>query len=458
MKTGIININSVPNTGFRIDPSLHLSEGVKVRSDLAKVPYQLVKVSDCASRIFYGNIFSRCFVKSKEFGVTYLAASDTVLANIETERYLSKKQADQLNYLMLDKDWILVTCSGTLGNVTYTNKQFCNKIATHDLIRIVPSNEIVKRGCLYAFLAGKYGYNQITQSQFGGVVKHINEKQTGRILLPKFPIDFQIEVDNLIQESAKLREEASEALEKAKRIIVDYCEIPFEKSNTDNVGVVSSAQLLDSLNSRFDAPIFINDGVSWVKKLTKEIVLLGDCKITTWYPGMFKRAYVENGYPYIKGSELFLRDPFRKCEKLSRTKTPKLEQLWLKEGQLLISCAGACGLVKLITKEYEEKQAIGSPDIIRLISDDPLFTKEYLFAYLQIPAIYEFMQSLKYGSVIERFDIGNIETIPIVKPTVELSKQITEIIQKYANFSYRAHKTEEKAISIVEQEIEKWNN
>lgn len=458
MKTGIINIKSVSNTGFRIDPSLHLSEGVKVRSDLTKVPYQLVKVSDCASRIFYGNIFSRCFVKSKEFGVTYLAASDTVLANIETGRYLSKKQADQLNYLMLDKDWILVTCSGTLGNVTYTNKQFRNKIATHDLIRIVPSNEIVKKGCLYAFLAGKYGYNQITQSQFGGVVKHINEKQTGSILLPKFPEDFQIEVDNLIQESARLREEASEALEKAKKIIVDYCEIPFEKSNTDNVGVVSSAQLLDSLNSRFDAPIFINDGVSWVKKLTKEFVLLGNCRITTWYPGMFKRAYVENGYPYIKGSELFLRDPFRKCEKLSRTKTPKLEQLWLKEGQLLISCAGACGLVKLITKEYVEKQAIGSPDIIRLISDDPLFTKEYLFAYLQIPAIYEFMQSLKYGSVIERFDIGNIETIPIVKPTVELSKQVTEIIQKYTDCSYRAFKAEERAISMVEQEIEKWNN
>ena len=222
MKTGIINIKSVSNTGLRIDPSLHLSEGVKVRSDLTKVPYQLVKVSDCASRIFYGNIFSRCFVKSKEFGVTYLAASDTVLANIETGRYLSKKQADQLNYLMLDKDWILVTCSGTLGNVTYTNKLFRNKIATHDLIRIVPSNEIVKKGCLYAFLAGKYGYNQITQSQFGGVVKHINEKQTGSILLPKFPEDFQIEVDNLIQESARLREEASEALEKAKKIIVDY--------------------------------------------------------------------------------------------------------------------------------------------------------------------------------------------------------------------------------------------
>lgn len=187
-------------------------------------------------------------------------------------------------------------------------------------------------------------------------------------------------------------------------------------------------------------------------------MLLGDCQIKTWYPGMFKRAYVENGYPYIKGSELFLANPFSRCEMLSRTKTPKLEQLWLKEGQLLISCAGACGLVKLITKEYEEKQAIGSPDIIRLTSEDPLFTKEYLFVYLQIPAIYEYMQSLKYGSVIERFDISNIETIPIVKPTEMLSRKVTEIIHHYADYTYRAFKAEEMAISMVEKEIEKWNN
>ena len=173
---------------------------------------------------------------------------------------------------------------------------------------------------------------------------------------------------------------------------------------------------------------------------------------------MFKRSYVKNGYPYIKGSELFLSDPFRKCEQLSRSRTPKLDELWLKEGQLLLSCAGVCGLVKLITKEYDEKQAIGSPDIIRLVSDDSLFTKEYLFAYLQIPAIYDYMQSLKYGSVIERFDISNIETIPVVKPTLELSQMVTEIVMKYADCTYKGYKAEEKAISMVEKEIEKWNN
>lgn len=89
---------------------------------------------------------------------------------------------------MLQKDWILITCSGTLGNVTYTNKTFEGHIATHDLIRVVPNDSKVNKGTLYAFLSSRYGYNQITQSQFGGVVKHINREQTCDIIVPVFQV------------------------------------------------------------------------------------------------------------------------------------------------------------------------------------------------------------------------------------------------------------------------------
>ena len=172
MKTGVTSTKHFASMGFRLDPSLHLSEGLQVREDLAKLPYGLIIINDVSEKVFLGNIFSRVFVKDKAHGKTYLAASDTVLSNIETGRYLSNKQAEQLKHLWLKKDWILVTCSGTLGNVTYTNSTFEDKIATHDLIRIVPNDKNILKGVVYAFLAGKYGYYQITQSQFGGVVKH----------------------------------------------------------------------------------------------------------------------------------------------------------------------------------------------------------------------------------------------------------------------------------------------
>ena len=120
MKVGVVSISSVPKSGFRVDPSLHLSEGISIRSTLNKCPYGLVTVSECSTDIFIGNIFSRIFVGNKDYGIPYLSASETVRADLDTGRFLSKKQAAELNYLMVEKDWILVTCSGTLGNVTPT--------------------------------------------------------------------------------------------------------------------------------------------------------------------------------------------------------------------------------------------------------------------------------------------------------------------------------------------------
>ncbi|MBO6250356.1 MAG: restriction endonuclease subunit S, partial [Muribaculaceae bacterium] len=222
MKTGVINCKAFFDAGMRIDPDVHLSEGSVIRNELNHLPYQLSTVGENAADVFYGNIFSRIFVQDPEHGMPYLAASDTVLANLDTGRFLSKKQSAQLNYLILKKDWILVTCSGTLGNVTYTNKTFENHIATHDLIRIIPNSNKVNKGTLYAFLASKFGYYQITQSQFGGVVKHINTDQTKSIIVPVFPADFQQDVDNMIQESARLRERASELLVSANELLMTY--------------------------------------------------------------------------------------------------------------------------------------------------------------------------------------------------------------------------------------------
>lgn len=458
MKTNIINTKSILPNSFRFDPSFHLSEAIILGKDLDNVPYEKISIKDTNSKVFLGNIFSRIFVKDKEHGIPYLAASDTVLADINTGRFLSKKQSKELAYLMLKKDWIVITCSGTIGNVTYTNSTFENHIATHDLIRIVPNDEKILKGYLYAFLSSKYGYNQLTQSRFGGVVKHINADHVNGITLPLFPEPFQKEVDDLIQESARLREEATEALEEAKSIIFDFCCLPFSKNERKKINSLSLKNIINSFNTRLDPPIYINDGVKWVKGLKVTTKRLGDCKVKLWYPGMFKRVYVNNGLPYIKGSSLFVSNPFRSCEKLSRSKTPDIDELWLNEGMILISCAGACGQVKMITKEYNDKNAIGSPDIIRLVSSDELFTKEYLFAYLQIPPIYDYMQSLKYGSVIERFDTYNIENVPIVEPTKQLSERITSIIRYYMDCTYRAFNCEEKAISMVEEEIEKWNN
>lgn len=436
---------------MRLDGSFHLSDGLEVRKLVSKSPYGTTEIKDVSSNIYCPGIFKRNYVKS---GIPFLGGGDIQKQDLDSGKYLREKNTPNYEVLQIKKRWSLVTCGGTIGDTVFANNLLAKCWISQHVMRVIPQN--IKEGMLYAYLASKYGKLLLTTNTYGSVIPTLNASNIANLPIPRFPEFFQQEVDNLVQEAARLREEATCALEKAKDKVSKCCNNEFDNLECSQTNIVSVSSIVKSFKTRLDPPVYINKGVAWSKR-QKHAKRLGDLNIKIWYPGIFKRAYVKNGLPYIKGSSVFNVNPFKSCDHLSKARTPQLEELWLKEGMLLISCAGACGLVKMITKEYEDKGAIGSPDIIRLISNDELCTTEYLYVYLKLQHVYDFMQSLKYGSVIERFDIGNVKNIPIVIPSKELSEEITAIVRQYMDCTYRAFNAEEKAIHMVEQEIEKWN-
>ncbi len=452
MKTGVITIKDALNSSYRIDPSLHLSEGAKVRSELAHLPYSLTTVANSSSSIFLGNIFSRCFVSKPEFGVTYLAASDTVLANIETGRYLSKKQASKLSYLMIEKDWILVTCSGTLGNVTYTNKTFCDKIATHDLIRIIPDDTKFKKGCLYAFLSSKFGYYQITQSQFGGVVKHINDKQAGAILVPQFPEAFQQEVDDLIQESARLREEATDALKEAHNIIEHKFLIEGEKKSY----CVPITSILASHNKRFEASYHTSQNRSVYDYITQnfEYKKLGELTERIFRPGIFKREYVSNGVTFLGGADILMAIP-NSDKKLSFRQVKKMPELKVKKDWILVTCGGTIGNTVLIDSQLEE--CVISQHVMRVVPKEDVL-KGYLYAVLSSRVGHELITLFTTGSVIPQIESHHLDLVPIPLLDKQEMEKIDRLVFTYVSKIEISKEKETRAISMVEDEIEKWNS
>lgn len=393
-----------------------------------------------------------------QYGYPFLSNSDVVSADpFLTCKYDSiKYNHDSSGFL---KEGMIVTGRvGAIGQTAFISKRFEDKnaIGSDNIIRIVCSPE-VKNGYVYAFLASKIGNLMFWKHSTGGVQPYITDKMVANIPVTVFPEEMQKEIDTLIRDAASLRDKAAELFDKAKSILQESIGVTFDKTNGYRTASTSIKDIRSSLKMRLDPPVFVNDGVEMLERISDKTQPLKECNVTLSYPGMFKRSYVRDGYPYMKGSDVFDVNPFAHCEYLSKTRTPNLDQLWLRDGLILISCAGACGLIKLITKEYEDKQAIGSPDIIRLKSNDALFTSEYLYTYLSLPSSYDYMQSLKYGAVIERFDVQNIETVPIFIPTKELSATITDIIREYKDCLYRAFCKEENAISMVETEIESWD-
>lgn len=454
MKTGIVKLKDMQN--MRFDASFHMSDGVQYKRIIFSSPYKSLQIGDVAERIFYGLRANRIYVKNKNHAIPFMTGANIMLSDLNKNKLVSKKYTPSIEEMTLHPGWILVTRSGTVGQTAWSNKLFEGKYGSEDIIRIVPNGKM-KGGLIYAYLASKYGNVLLTQGSFGAVIQHIEPTFVSSIIIPDFPESFQQKVDNLIQESARLREEATEALEEAKEKLQYYIKDNFKKNNY-KTEIIEYQDIIQSLQYRIDPPALMNDGVQTMKAICKNYPhkRIAEIDGKVYRPGIFKRIYVEKGLPYIKGSEIFLANPFRRCVSVSRSKTPFIDEMRLREGQIMITCAGSVGDIKMITKEYEEKDCIGSQDIIRLESNDSLYTREYLFIYLQLPFVYDYMQSMKYGSVIERLEPFHIESIPVVKPTEDISKEISNIVQSYMDKTYNAFKAEESAIQMVEQEIESW--
>ena len=459
MKSEAINLRHVLEMGFRFDPSLHLSEGVIVREILKDMPCKVTTLSSATESIFIGNIFSRIWVKDQEHGVPYLSASDTTLANLNTRQYLAKRQAAAMPHLILKKGWILTTCSGTLGNTTFTNANYEGRIATHDLIRIVPGIKKMPGGYIYAFLAGKYGYYQLTQSQFGGVVKHVNPSQVGQILIPQFPESFQIEIDGMIQEAARLREEADSALSSVHNFFESKIKNISKKTSDKSLrcSCVKIKDIQSSLGTRFEASYYTSLGSEYEELIKKHF---NSEPLNYFYkeisrPDLFKRTYVSssNGHMFIGSTELFYNIP--KSNKFVSSATPKLESLILQEGWTVMPRSGTVSLGEVAYATSQHAQKLASEDVVRLKPDN-ILKGAYAYGFLSSNIGNALIRKSIFGSVIQHIEPPMLETIPVPVFDDEFECIAKSVIDANKRLG-RAGQLELDAIAKVETEIEKWS-
>ena len=448
MKIAKMNSALFAESDLRLDASYHLSDGPITIRKLANSPYPVSTLKEECSRIFSGNIFKRTYVSSAEFGYPYLTGSDMVKADIDSNKFLSKKYTTQMDNLRIHKDWILITCSGTLGNTVFTNDDFEGKIGTHDLIRAIPNENNTKKGFLYAYLASKVGYALLTQSSYGGVVKHIEPHHIKDLPIPIFPEAVQQTIHDLIVEAADLRVEASELLRGAHKIILEEVNIkPKVISNK-----VSVNTLLNTHLKRFEAQCFISEGYDIKEQIKKQhFKYLKDVTEPIFRPGIFKRHYVENGVEFLGGSNIVQAVP-RSDKKLSISKTKHLNELLVKEDWILITCGGTIGYSVLVDRFLENKAA--SQHILRVIAND--IKTGYLFAFLSSSIGLKAIQSFTYGSVIPQIEPHHLDRLPIPILEDRIVDSIHSMIMTYKDNIASAIEKELKAISLIEQTIDSW--
>ena len=166
----------------------------------------------------------------------------------------------------------------------------------------------------------------MTQSRFGGVVKHINADHVNGITLPLFPEPFQKEVDDLIQESTRLREEATDALDNSHSLIEKHFDC-LENIERKSVNIKE----INKDNIRFDASYHLSDS----KKYEIRIESLGYTELSNLCTDIFgggraKRYYIADkskGVPYLSNSDLSKANPLRTCKYSLKSRIVESETL-----------------------------------------------------------------------------------------------------------------------------------
>jgi type I restriction enzyme S subunit len=354
--------------------------------------------------------------------------------------------------MVLQKGWTLISRSGTIGNCAFANAKHAQKLASEHVIRLVPNN-ILREGVIYAFLASKYGHSLLTQGTFGAVIQHIEPAFVGSLPIPMFPIEFQELVDDLIQTSARQREAANIALDKAIKLF--EAEIGTDRINISSTyGKVDSQQIMAKFY-RFDAQYQLGTKQLSNNKRGIRTIKINDIAKNIYIGNRSKRYYVDkNGIPFLSSSDMLLANPKRFCKLISKN-TPQLSEMVVHNGTILISRSGTVGNTILVGNSLSGCAV--SEHAMRLVVDSTKIEPEYVFAYLNTGQGQDSLKILPYGSVIITLGEDFLKAIDLPIVSCDAKADIVASIKTYVQNIDGAIDNEDKAISMVEQEIEKWN-
>jgi type I restriction enzyme S subunit len=436
---------------LRFDAEYHLGEGPATLRALESGKRKTIPLMDATLDIFKGNIFKRIYVDDPTKGYPFISASDMVKAELEPGWFVSRKFLSKKDELEIKQNWILVSRSGTLGQTVYTNANFSGIIGSDDLIRIIPNEDRVLPGYLYAFLASRYGYALLTQSSYGGVIKHIEPHHLVNIPVPIFDKRVEKKIDEYITVSATHRCEASKNLKKA---------LYYFDSQFDDINEQKKVFVKDIKSFAFSWVGRNNDVVAnaWQRKLkNKEHITIKDVASEIFAPPLFKHIYLttDNGYPFFTGSELAkgIREKYRF---LSKKGVKNIADYQVRRNTLVVYKSGPrdgmIGSTFLVDSSIDG--GCLSDHVIRVkIADHKI--NNWVFAFLRSKAGKRTLHNLATGTAILFITPDRVGNIRIPFDPKQLNK-ISLLVDEYlANFE-KAQDLESKAISIIEKEILSW--
>lgn len=414
-----VRLSEVLGANLRLEASAYALEARQAVSELQACLHPLKALlgeEGVCHEAHNGTRFPRVYVGEAN-GVPFLSSSDIIGLRPERGNYLSRKHTPKLDMLTILPWMVLVSRSGTIGNVSLASPRMAGWALSEDAIRIVAPDRDTA-GFVAAFLRSHWGRDQLRGLTYGSVIQHIEPHHLGLVWIPELPAIRRIAIGRAFVDAALKRDAANEKLDAADtklRSALKLAPLP-----TQTEGPITTTVRSSDWNTRLDAA-FHNPTALLIEQELRASGLpvrpLADASLTKAIKAVTKfrkRVYVaKGGIPLLSSKQLFQIDPIELKGLARGAHTDDMEEIALKPNTIAITCSGTIGRVQIIPAYMSGWAA--NQHALRVIASDDLHAG-YLYAWLASAHGQILISRYSYGSVIlelDRFMVGNIP-VPIL--------------------------------------------
>lgn len=458
-----VALSDVVARGKRLEASVFDVEAKQAYMLLTHGKYpavNLISKNGPVEKAYYGGRLKRHYVDETEPGaVGFLGSSEMLDCKPEPVKFMLNdvKTTD----VRVKQGVVLISRSGTIGNVTYVGNTLSKFFVSEHAIRIECKDF---PGYVYAFLKTKIGKLIVCSTQYGAVIQEIEPEHLATVPIPDAPTMLKKKIHDLIVRSYELRDESNDLIDQATALLIGELKLPdidafdvglYKKAAPVDTFSVRLSEMSGRLDASYHMPI-VNAIVEHLRQHAEEVTTVGDSRISreVILPGRFKRVYVDEGYGrvFIGGKQLYELDPTNKKylsnvhhgDRISR-------QLELHENMTLITCSGTIGKVALVGKHWENWTA--NQHIIRILP-----ASEDIAGYLNIFLASDYGKVLitrfTYGSVVDEIDDNHVRqiAIPLLKNHT-VQKKINDLALEANEKRYQAYLLEQEALQIMDRDV-----
>jgi type I restriction enzyme S subunit len=448
----ITNSDKVYEGDFRLNAEFYeVNTSIEIDTKIHFKP-----LADFATVIFPG-IFKRILANSQKYGIGFLTTSEMMMIEPIPEKFLSNDLTTNLDIYRVSENTLLISRSGTIGNIIYVCEELKKYAITEDALRVIPF-DVYLLGFLYFYFISDYGNSLITGKKSGAVIDHIYEEDLLKIPIPIIDSKIVHNFNDVFQKIKQNRVTANRLLREARSLVLLYNNLPplsesefetIDPTKKVEIRMVSISEFTDDY--RLDAH-FYN---SMADKAVKNIVSFSsDFKTLdkgvakrVFYLNRFTRTFVENehGIPYLAGKDIIKIRPYD-VSYLSKSETVGLSNYKLEKGWILMTCSGTLGRTCFIWNNFENW--VGTHDLIRIVSENE-FDSGYLISFLSTE--YGYYQALRYkhGAVIDHLTPEQVGKIIVPIPNKNNVKEIGDLVRQAYDLRAEAIKLEGEAQVIL---------